>query len=87
MSDDPHLHGAASGEPPRPHARAPERAGVAAALDVAHHDHRAGDDAVVLGVDLELVPDGLDVGEVVAQALVADVGLLPTGRARAVPST
>ena len=55
---------------------------LAAAVDVAHDDHGAGDDAVVVGMDLELVPDGLDVGEVLAQALVPPVGALTARRAR-----
>src|SRR5215213_4192849 len=69
-------------EPPGPHAGAPERPLLAADVDVAHDDHRAGHHAVVLGMDLELLPDRLDVGEVLAQPLVPAVGALPARRVR-----
>src|SRR5215210_899392 len=79
---DAHLYGTASGEPPRPDRGAAERTVLALALDMAHHDHRARDDAEVVGVDLEPVPDGLDVLEVLPQAVVADVGSAAPGGAR-----
>src|SRR4051794_28795970 len=78
----PQLHRAAAGDPPRPEAGAAEGAPLATAVDVAHDDHGARDDAEVLSVDLELLPDGLDVSEVLAQALVPPVGTLPARRAR-----
>ena len=68
-----HIHIAARRKPPC----------VAAAVDVAHHDDRPGHDAEVVGVDLELVPDRLDVGEVVGAARRGRcTGPVAAGRAR-----
>ena len=59
---------------PRPEHGAAHQHVAAAALDVAHHDHRARHGADVVGVQRQLVPHARDVGEVLAHALVAAVG-------------
>src|SRR6185436_18455876 len=75
------LHGgrAAVLHPPRPHGRAAYFQVLPATGDVPDHDHRAGDHADVLGVQDQLLPDALDVAEVLAQPVVAEIRTAAAG--------
>src|SRR5206468_5816793 len=61
---------------PRPDGGAADRLTMAASRHMADHDHEARNEPEVVRVQLEVLPRAGDVGEVLAQAGMAEVGLL-----------